>query len=126
MRSSTKKSAKAGFTLIEVMVALAIAGGALVLILTADGASLRKSAEARLAERLERVAESKFAEWKAGAERAAEGPIPGFDGLFWEVRSAREDMPPLRTLIRVRFLVRGPGGQVLEWMELRDTAVGTP
>lgn len=115
-----------GFTLIEVLVALAIAGGALVLILSANGASLRKSVEARLSERLQRAAESKFAEWKSGVERAAEGPLAGFDGHRWEVRTSREDLPPLRKLVRIRFSVTGPAGQVLEWAELRDTAENGP
>ena len=123
MRSTTGNK---GFTLIEVLVALAIAGGALVLILAANGASLRKSVDARLSERLQRAAESKFAEWKCGAERAAEGPIAGFDGHRWEVRTSREVLPPLRKLIRIRFSVTGPGGTVLEWSELRDTAENGP
>jgi prepilin-type N-terminal cleavage/methylation domain-containing protein len=110
-----------GFTLIEVLVALAIAGGALVLILSANGASIRKSVDARLTERLHRAAESKFSEWKCGAERAAEGPLAGFDGHRWEIRTAREDLSPLRKLIRIRFTVTGPGGRVIEWSELRNT-----
>lgn len=115
-----------GFTLIEVMVALAIAAGALVLILSANGASLRKSVDARLDERLQRAAESKFSEWLIGAERAAEGPLPGFDGHRWEIRTAREELASLKRLSRVTFTVAGPAGRVLEWSRLRSRAEGGP
>ena len=122
MRSITRNRRSRGFTLIEVLVALAIAGGALILILSANGASLRKSVDARVSERLHRAAESKFAEWKAGAERAPEGLLPGFADHRWEVRAAREDLAPLRKLVRLRFSVTGPSGRLLEWSELRDDA----
>jgi prepilin-type N-terminal cleavage/methylation domain-containing protein len=124
MRSTIKSRAERGFTLIEVLVALAVAGGALVLVLSANGASLRKSVRARLDERLQRAAESKFAEWQVGAERAAEGPLAGFDRHRWEIRTAREDLGGLKKLSRVTFTVTGPEGKVLEWSILRDAAEG--
>lgn len=126
MRSTIKSRAERGFTLIEVLVALAIASGALVLVLSANGASLRKSVNARLEERVQRAAESKFAEWQIGAERASEGPLPGFDQHRWEVRTAREDLAPLKKLSRVTFTVTGPTGTVLEWALLRDAVEGAP
>jgi len=122
MRLSIRKRPEQGFTLIEVLVALAIAGGSLILILSANGASLRKSVDARVSERLQRAAESKFAEWKAGADRASEGSLAGFADHRWEVRTAREDLAPLRRLTRIRFSVTGPSGRLLEWTELRDEA----
>ena len=124
MRSITKSRADRGFTLIEVMVALAVAGRALVLVLSANSASLRKSVQARLDERLERAAESRFSEWQLGAERASEGPLAGFDTHRWEVRVARLDLASLRRLSRVTFTVTGPAGKVLEWTILRDAAEG--
>lgn len=126
MRSTIKKRAESGFTLIEVMVALAVASGALVLILSANTASLRKSVQARVRERLERAAESKFAEWKAGAERVGDGMLVGFAGHRWEVRTSREELPPLRKLLRITFTVTGPSGPVLVWTELRDTVEAGP
>jgi type II secretion system protein I len=126
MRSTIKSRADCGFTLIEVLVALAVAGGALVLVLSANGASLRKSVNARLDERLRRAAESKFSEWQVGAERGAEGPLPGFDGHRWELRTAREESAALKKLTRVTFTVTGPSGRVLEWSVLRDAAEGGP
>ena len=126
MKSTIKSRTDQGFTLVEVLVALGIAGGALVLILSANGASLRKSVDARVFERLERAAESKFLEWKSGAERTSGGALPGFSGYSWEVRKEREDLPPLRKLVRVHFAVIGPGGRVMEWAELRCAAEGGP
>jgi len=126
MRLTTKSRAERGFTLIEVLVALAVAGGALVLVQSANGASLRKGVQARLDERIRRAAESKLAEWQAGAERAAEGPLPGFDRHRWEVRVAREDLPPLRKLSRITFTVTDPAGKLLEWSLLRDAAEDGP
>ncbi|HLY08747.1 MAG TPA: type II secretion system protein [Planctomycetota bacterium] len=126
MKSTTKSRADLGFTLIEVLVALAVAGGALVLVLSANGASLRKSVQARVEERLIRAAESKFAEWQLGAERAAEGPLAGFDRHRWDVRVAREELGTLQKLSRVSFTVTGPGGKLLEWTILRDAAEGAP
>jgi type II secretion system protein I len=126
MRSTIKKRPDLGFTLIEVLVALAIASGALILILSANGASMRKSVQARLSERLERAAESKLAELSAGAERANEGMLAGFDGHRWEIRARREDGGSLKKLSRITFKVTGPGGTVLEWQQLRHLSEEAP
>ena len=126
MKSITRNRADRGFTLIEVLVALAVAGGALVLVLSANGASLRKSVRARLDGRLQRAAESKFAEWQIGAERASDGALPGFDRHRWEVRTAREDLGGLKKLSRITFTVTGPEGKILEWSILRDSTEGEP
>jgi prepilin-type N-terminal cleavage/methylation domain-containing protein len=126
MRSIIKSRAERGFTLIEVLVALAVAGGALVLVLSANNASLRKSVRARLDERLERVAESTFAEWQIGAEHGSEGQLKGFEGHRWEVRSTKENIEPLKKVFRVTFSVVGPSGKVLEWSLLRESAEDGP
>jgi prepilin-type N-terminal cleavage/methylation domain-containing protein len=116
---------RGGFTLIEVLVALAIASGALVLILSAANASLRRSVRAGLDSRLDRAAESKLSEWLSGAERGTEGPLAGFADHRWEIRSAIESVPPLRQLRRVTFTVAGPGGaRVLEWPSLLHMGEG--
>ena len=120
------KSKREGFTLIEILVALAIASGSLVLILSANNASLRRSARAALDERLERAAESNGTGWKiiergglSGAERSSEGPLVGFDGHHWEIRSVLEPQPPLHQLRRAIFTVSGPGGtKAIEWSRL--------
>jgi len=96
-----------GFTLIEVMVALAVAGGTLVLVLSANAASLRRSAEAGHRARLERAAEGKLAEWCAGIETAREGALAGFDGHRWEIREEADRAGGLKRLRRVTLVVRG-------------------
>jgi type II secretory pathway pseudopilin PulG len=127
MRSSTKKRAEGGFTLVEVLVALGIAAGALILILSANGASLKKSVRARLDERMVRAAESKLAELRSGAEGASEGSLSGFDLHRWEVRTVREELSPLRRLDRLAFRVIGPSGEkLLEWAELRHASERLP
>lgn len=93
-----------GFTLIEVMVALAVAGGTLVLVLSANAASLRKSAVAGRQARLERAAEGKLAEWCAGIETAREG---AFEGTRWEIRIEADRAGGLKRLQRVTLVVRG-------------------
>jgi len=124
MRSTTRTRRSAGFTLIEVLVALAIASGALLLLLSANSASLRKSVKARLSEQLERAAESKLAEWSAGIERASEGTLPGFPLYRWELRSAREESSTLRKLRRVVLRVSGPDAAAFEWSLLRYAGEG--
>ena len=120
-----RKRSDRGFTLIEVLVALAIASGALVLILSANNASLRRSARASVDERLERAAESKLSEWLTGAERTTEGALAGLDGHRWEIRSSLEPQAPLRRLRRVKFSVTGPGGaKALEWSRLVHAGEG--
>lgn len=102
------------------MVALAIASGALILILSANGASLRKSVRAQEDIRVLRAAESKLAELHLGIERAAEGPLPACEGLRWEARTAREEGLPLNGLSRLTLVVRAPdGSKHLDWSELR-------
>jgi len=105
------------------MVALGIAGGSLVLVLCANGASLRRSAEARVQERLLAAGEAKLAEWLAGAERSSEGLLPGFDHHRWEIRVAGETDVPVRGLSRVHFrIVEASGKPILEWRLLRHAS----
>src|SRR6266849_2922864 len=117
MTSNTKKRADRGFTLVEVLVALAIASGALILILSANNASLRRSVKSRLLERVQRAAESKFSEWRAGVERASEGPLQGFEAYRWEVHTTAESTGALKRLSRVTFSVGTPDGRILEWIQ---------
>ena len=117
MRSTTRKR-DSGFTLIEILVALAVAGGALVLVLSANAASLERGLRARVDSRLERAAESKLAEWRIGAESSLEGPLPGFDGHRWRIRKdAEKDRS--RRLARVTLQIEGADGRpLLERSEL--------
>lgn len=107
---------EAGFTLIEVMVALAIAAGSLVLVLGANNANLRRSVEARGELRLSRAIESQFEACLLGAEVAVAGDIEGFVGWRWEIYRSPSLLAELKTLKRVTFAVWRPeGGKALEW-----------
>jgi prepilin-type N-terminal cleavage/methylation domain-containing protein len=107
-----------GFTLLEILVALAIAAGTLVLVTAAISDSLRRSAKAEVDGRLERAAESKLAEWTSGLDAHREGALAGFDGHRWEIRTAAEP-GPVKRLQRVTLTIHGPGGEkLLERAEL--------
>src|SRR5688572_12315249 len=109
-----------GFTLVEILIALAIASGSLILILSSNVASLKRSVQSRMQERLDRAAESQLAEWLAGIESAREGSLWGFDGHRWEIRSTPNGLSPLRMMKRVTLRVLAPdGSEILEWSTLR-------
>lgn len=91
--------------------ALAIAAGALVLVLSANAASLGRSVRARADIRFERAIESRLAEWRAGPERLPEGPMPGFAGHRWMIREAPQGIAGLQRLRRVTITVYGPDGK---------------
>lgn len=112
MKSSTRRS-DGGFTLVEVLVALGIAGGALILILSATNAGFRKSRDSRESLRLERLAESKLKAWQAGLEPSGRGACAGLAGYQWEVRSAHSSPGPLPGVATFALRIHGPEGQVL-------------
>jgi prepilin-type N-terminal cleavage/methylation domain-containing protein len=112
-----KTCSKGGFTLIEVMVALAIAGGALILILSANNASLRRSVEADERARVERAAESKLEEFALGREPGWQGNLTGMPGWRWSAVRESSFVVPLKRLKQVTFRVQRPDGSTeLEWM----------
>ena len=107
-----------GFTLLEILVALAIAGGTLVLIAAAVSGSLNRSGRAEVDSRLERAAESKLAEWTSGVDLQREGALAGFAGCRWEIRTSPES-GPVKRLQRVSVVITGPdGARLLERAEL--------
>lgn len=127
MKSSIEQSLEHGFTLIEVLVALAVAAGALVLIFSANGASLRRSQRARLDEKILRLAESQLAQWRIGADEATEGALVGFDRYRWEIRSHSERLDGIPGLRRATLTVLDPdGGRVLVISELIPRSGGSP
>ncbi len=106
-----------GFTLLEILVALAIAAGALVLVTAAVAESLKRSATADVEGRLERAAESKLAEWASGLESRREGALTGFDGHRWEIRTSAEP-GAVKRLQRATLRVYAGLTKVLERSEL--------
>jgi type II secretion system protein I len=112
--------AERAFTLIEVLVALAIAGGALILILSANNASLRRSVEANERARVELAAESKLDEFLLGREPGGQGEMDGMPGWRWSVVREPSFSVPLKKLRQVTYRVARPDGSVaLEWKRLQ-------
>lgn len=95
-----------GFTLVEVMVALGIAGGALVLLLSANRESLRRSANSSTQALLDQHAQSKLDELKLELEPRRSGEFHGLAGYSWdsiEEGGAIENIKELRRIVlRVR------------------------
>ena len=119
---SRKSRPNSGFTLVEVLVALGIAGGSLVLILAANNASYRKSMGSREILRIERVAESKFEECLLGLEPMSSGDFLEVPGWRWSVGRTPTGVGRLKKLKRVAFRVYRPDGKrAFEWSGLRET-----
>lgn len=97
-----------GFTLVEVIVALAIAGGALVLLLSANQASLRKSVHATQEAAVLRAAETAFDAYRSGAEDATEGGLMGMPGWTWKVRATKAEIGTVESLQHLTFAVYSP------------------
>ncbi|MCK6472725.1 MAG: type II secretion system GspH family protein [Planctomycetes bacterium] len=99
---------RSGFTLIEVIVALAIAGGALVLLLSANQASLRKSVHATQEAAVLRAAETAFDAYRCGDSDATEGGLKGMPGWTWKIRASRAEVGSVENLQRLTFDVYSP------------------
>jgi len=111
-----------GFTLIEILVALGIAGSALLLVLSANNASLRRSVGAREDLRLLRASESKYEEVLSGIEKGASGDLEGAAGCRWEVFRAKTHVAGLKKLLRVEFVVSDAKGMKLhQWVGFHET-----
>ncbi len=112
-----------GFTLIEVLVALAIAGGALVLVLSAVNGSRKRSVQAREELEVVRAAEARLEECLLGIEGATAGDLRGRPGWTWEVSQIPTRMAGLKKLRRLTFVVRWPdGSRAFEWTAIREEA----
>jgi hypothetical protein len=64
-------------------------------------------------EALSPAVESRLDSWRSGTDRSTEGPLPGFDGHRWEIRTSQEPLDRLRGLRRVTLSVFAPD-KVLE------------
>lgn len=111
MKSS--KYGSRGFTLVEVMVALAIAAGALILLLSANQASLQRSVRSRHEALLQRLCESKFDECRCGAETRKSGAFDELPGWTWRFDEEKKDLEDLEGLQRLIFKVYPPDAPFL-------------
>jgi len=99
------KQRSIGFTLIEVIIALAIAGSSLILLLTANQESLRRSMRSRERASVEMLAESKLAEIRCGAEQASSGVFEGQPNLRWLVSTSDAEIEDIDHLERLTLTV---------------------
>lgn len=116
-----------GFTLIEVIVALAIAATALILIVSANQDAMRRGVASRRAETVERLVESKLDEIKCGLETRSSGDFEDMQGWSWSVRRRRAEIADLRSLDVLTFKVYEPSSasepyRVVEILIHRDMA----
>lgn len=127
MRSNTPKRNDRAFTLVEILVALAVAGGALILVLSAANAALRQSVRSREEAQVERAAETKFEECLIGSERGLEGELPGFSRWRWSIEASPARVAGLKKLRQLTFTVRSPdGARTIEWQRLGHASGGLP
>jgi prepilin-type N-terminal cleavage/methylation domain-containing protein len=101
---------RAGFTLIEVIVALGIAGGALILLLSANRGSIQRSLRANDRVRLEQACESKLNEICCGAETSTHGQI---DGHVWDVTRETAEIEGISALQRVTLRIGMRSGSTI-------------
>src|SRR5471032_3121273 len=80
-----KTSRQSGFTLVEVVVALAIASSALVLLLSANRNSLVRSIRTHEKDRLKQAIDTKLGEILCGVETSKHGTFENLAGYTWLV-----------------------------------------
>ena len=107
-RPRNLRRAKHGFTLIEVMAALAIAAGSLVLLLMANQACLQRSMHAQLAASIQLEAEFKFDELRCAAETATRGEFAQHPGWQWVLERQKADLSDLQRLEKLTLSVYAP------------------
>jgi type II secretory pathway pseudopilin PulG len=86
----------AGFTLLEVILALGIAGGGLVLVVSACNEGLRRTIRADMSQQLDELCERKLNEILAGAEQAVQGPCAQRDTWLWKLETEMTEAGALR------------------------------
>lgn len=108
MKNSRLPRKVRAFTLIEVIVALAIASGALIMLLSVNSACLQKSVHARQARTLDQSCESALDQWLCGDRKAGRGDLDGMPGWRWEVRVDQQGAFELKGVHRVTLTAYGP------------------
>lgn len=108
-----------GFTLVEVMVALGITAGAMILLLSVNRHALQRTLRAQDRIRLEHACESKLDAIFSGSETGLNGTLDGLPGYSWSVRQEPAGVEGLVNLQRVTFTVRGNSDTVISKTSLR-------
>ena len=101
--------------------ALGIAGGSLILVLSANNASLKRSASSREDLRFLRAVETKYEECILGLETRLSGELEGLPAWRWELFQATTYLAELKKLKRLQFVVYRPdGSKAISWEGLRE------
>ena len=119
-RTALRNRSERGFTLLEVLAALMVAGVALTCILEIEVQAQRNAGRARALRRAAALAESKLQEVLSGLEPASSGDFPGMEGWTWSV--SREPFPGRPGFFRVVLEVRFPGGKGGRTVKLEEVA----
>jgi len=108
---------KRGFTLVEVMVALGIAAGALVLLLSANRESLRRSVNSRSRAHLDQLAQSKLDELRLGLEMKNTGGFQEFPEYRWDATEESSGVEDLENLKRLDLRIRNSEGRIVQTLQ---------
>ncbi len=119
-KAAFRKRNERGFTLLEVLAALMVAGVALTCILEIEVQAQRNAGRARAWRKAVTLAESKLQEVLAGLEPGTSGDFPGMEGWTWS--ATREPFPGRPGLFRVVLEVRFPGGKGGRVVKLEEVA----
>jgi len=96
------------FTLIEVLVALGIAAGALMLLLSANRAALRRTLRAQQQIEINELIESKTSEIRSGIENAPSGQFES-SGWSWKASRTPARIEGLQSVEEVSLAIFAPG-----------------
>jgi prepilin-type N-terminal cleavage/methylation domain-containing protein len=113
-----RKNRYSAFTLVEVMIALAIAASAFLMILQINNASLFKCTRACLAETITSCAESKLDEVVSGIEMATTGDLLNLPGYRWRVTRTAGIISPLETIQNVRIEITSSDGNIVATLSM--------
>jgi len=115
-----------GFTLIEVMIALAIAAGSLLLLLSSNRNSLIRSTRSADHIELEQACESKLDEIRCGAETGTHGDIPGLHGCVWDLNQESATLGDVENVKRLTLRIADSRSNTVSrsWLKFVPVAKG--
>ncbi|MCK6475152.1 MAG: hypothetical protein L6R28_25800 [Planctomycetes bacterium] len=88
--------------------ALAIASGALIMLLSVNSACLQKSIHARQARALDQWCESALDRWLLGDRKSSRGDFEGMHGWRWDIRVDQQGAFELNGVRRVTLTAHTP------------------
>lgn len=97
------------FTLVEVVVALGIAAGALVLLISANHAAMQRSMRAHERVQLVDALETKAGEIRSEIETQSSGEFPSLPGWTWNATREKARFEGFTTLDEITLKAMAPG-----------------